>query len=289
MAFRTNYKDEIATKIYQIVDAVGNAIIHEKVRLNPNYKPTQAGDKFGAAEVNAIHKRLNDLDDGTVKAKKATIADNATNASHATSADSTPLAGRAYTADDAKLIEGLSLKSTMLVGKGASGRVCSDALGNWDGQWYGCLGGGTTANMPRGVGVGLKRSIQYDDNWVFTIFFDVETNQIFTNSWYKPRGWSGWHDYHNAGYAINAGNANTVGGYKVGHSGNVVNAGGGNTIRIPYPSWVNKFEMACPYNANMDANYSYVESWASRTNYLEIRLKDANSNNLQINTFWLYK
>lgn len=88
MAFRTNYKDEIATKIYQIVDAVGNAIIHEKVRLNPNYKPTQAGDKFGAAEVNAIHKRLNDLDDGTVKAKKAETADDSSKVNgHTVNAD----------------------------------------------------------------------------------------------------------------------------------------------------------------------------------------------------------
>lgn len=239
---------------------------------------------------------VEDYLNGSKKVKKseqadsATSATNATNASHATSADSTPLAGRAYTADDAKLIEGLSLKYTMLINNFGINKKCTDVLdlSQCDGQWYGCIGGYTN-NMPRGAGIGVKKSMAYDGNWVLVFFLDIESNQIFTNAWSRDGGWKGWHDYHNAGYAINAGNADTAGGYKIGYSGNIVNAGGGETVRIPYPAGMKQCCMACPYNANMDANYAYIESWASRSGYLEVRLNEANSNNIQINTLWLYK
>lgn len=87
----------------------------------------------------------------------------------------------------------------------------------------------------------------------------------------------------------NGGNADTIAGCKISRSAVVVNAGGGNTVRIPYPSGMTRFLMACPYNSNMDANYSYIESWKSRSDCLEIRFKDANKNNVEISTLWFYQ
>lgn len=69
--FKTNFKDEIATRIYKIIDATANAIIHDKVRIEHNYTPSQEGDKVGASWFNDVGKRLNNLEDGTEAVKKA--------------------------------------------------------------------------------------------------------------------------------------------------------------------------------------------------------------------------
>lgn len=123
---------------------------------------------------------------------------------------------KAKVADNANTVEGLSLKNTMLINNFGINKKCTDVLdlSQCDGQWYGCIGGYTN-NMPRGAGIGVKKSMAYDSNWVIVFFLDVESNQIFTNAWSRDGGWKGWHDYHNAGYAVRAGAADTLTGYSI--------------------------------------------------------------------------
>lgn len=74
---KQDYKDEIATRRYQVVDNKTGAIINPDVALKRIDTPTQIGDRFMARILNEITKRLNDLESGVE------VVDTATNASNA--------------------------------------------------------------------------------------------------------------------------------------------------------------------------------------------------------------
>lgn len=73
MAFKENYKDEIATRRYQIIDNKTGAIINPDVALKRIDTPTQVGDKFISKDVNAIATRLNELENAVVTEEDITL------------------------------------------------------------------------------------------------------------------------------------------------------------------------------------------------------------------------
>lgn len=75
--FKTDFKDEIPIgelRLYDMIDQNG-AYIGKGVKLVRSNGNTQDGDKFGAKEVNAIHKFLNNLLNGNETVAHATEAD----------------------------------------------------------------------------------------------------------------------------------------------------------------------------------------------------------------------
>ena len=64
MSLKENYKDEILktgqSRTYNMVDSNGG-VLYSNVKLEKSYTPKQEGDNFGANDINAITKAINDL------------------------------------------------------------------------------------------------------------------------------------------------------------------------------------------------------------------------------------
>lgn len=74
MAFKEDYKDEIADRKYQLIDDRTGAVIHPEVKMERVDTPTQVGDKFNSKILNSIFNFLNGLLSGAVTVKNATNA-----------------------------------------------------------------------------------------------------------------------------------------------------------------------------------------------------------------------
>lgn len=73
MAFKEDYKDEIADRKYQLIDDRTGAVIYPEVKMERVDTPSQVGDKFGANNTNEIYRRLNEIENGESVVKKSDL------------------------------------------------------------------------------------------------------------------------------------------------------------------------------------------------------------------------
>lgn len=92
---------------------------------------------------------------------------------------------------------------------------------------------------------------------------------------FSPKNWS-----------VN--NANLLAGAKLYCQTLVINLAEQSTKIISYPSDRKTMISVMAVNSNCEANYSYVQSYAMKSDGLHLRFNEANGNNLQVNIWWYY-
>lgn len=262
MAYKEDYKDEIADRKYQLIDSRTGAVIYPAVKMERVDTPTQVGDKFGSKILNSIFNFMNGLLNGTVTVKNATNASavpwSGVSDKPSTYAPSSHShAFSAITGKPSTYAPTLGETSTTAY-RGDKGKIVADEINK--------IKSGSTVVNKSSYLVGAKNknkmSMEWDGEKVL-VNVDSSVDRMVSNAL-----------MHN--------------GNKIYASTIVTNPAGNNYVEVPLPSGITYLVNAIAINGNSVANDAFVVSRFTLNGKVRFLLNRATTGNIQIDYMILY-